>query len=92
MTRSARLLLLCGLAGGVLAAPETALAQGVTIYEGARLIDGNGGRALESSAFVVADGKFTRVGRKEAVPAPKDRKSTRLNSSHVSESRMPSSA
>ena len=25
-------------------------------------------------------------------PAPRDRKSTRLNSSHVSESRMPSSA
>lgn len=43
-----------------------------TVYEGARLIDGNGGRAIENAAFVVSDGKFTRVGRKEAVSAPKD--------------------
>ena len=32
------------------------------------------------------------VARHKAAIGPKDRKSTRLNSSHVSESRMPSSA
>jgi len=40
-----------------------------TIYEGARLIDGNGGPAIENSAFVVAGGRFTQVGRKGAVRA-----------------------
>ena len=36
---------------------------------------------------LMAMGKMPKV-----LPSPKDRKSTRLNSSHVSESRMPSSA
>jgi hypothetical protein len=35
-------------------------------YEGARLIDGGGGAATENSAFVVADGRFTRVRRAPA--------------------------
>ena len=43
-----------------------------TVYEGARLIDGNGGPAIENSAFVVADGKFTQVGRKSDLQAPAD--------------------
>ncbi len=41
-----------------------------TIYEGARLIDGNGGPAIDNSAFVVADGRFTQIGRKGEVKAP----------------------
>ncbi len=41
-----------------------------TIFEGARLIDGNGGAAIENSAFIVADGRFTRVGRKGELKAP----------------------
>jgi imidazolonepropionase-like amidohydrolase len=41
-----------------------------TVYEGASLIDGNGGPAIENFAFVVADGKFTQVGRRGDVRAP----------------------
>ena len=36
------------------------------------LIDGNGGPAIENFAFVVADGKFTQVGRRGDVRAPAD--------------------
>src|SRR5215472_1503958 len=43
-----------------------------TVYEGARLIDGNGGSAIEDSAFVVADGRFTQIGRKSDVRGPAD--------------------
>jgi imidazolonepropionase-like amidohydrolase len=43
-----------------------------TVYEGARLIDGSGGVAIDDSAFVVADGKFTQVGRKGELSAPAD--------------------
>ena len=43
-----------------------------TVYEGARLIDGNGGSAVEDSAFVVTDGRFTQIGRKSDVRAPAD--------------------
>jgi imidazolonepropionase-like amidohydrolase len=41
----------------------------VTLYEGARLIVGNGD-AIESSAFIVENNKFTRVGRKGEIPLP----------------------
>ena len=40
-----------------------------TVYEHARLIDGNGGPAAENASFVVVDGTFAQVGR---VTAPKD--------------------
>jgi imidazolonepropionase-like amidohydrolase len=43
-----------------------------TVYEGARLIDGNGGTAIENSAFVVADGRFTEVGRRDLLSVPAD--------------------
>jgi imidazolonepropionase-like amidohydrolase len=41
-----------------------------TIYEGARLIDGNGGPAVENAAFVVEGGRFTQVGRAGQLKAP----------------------
>ena len=43
-----------------------------TLFEGARLIDGSGGPAIENAAFVVADGRFTQVGRKGGLRAPSD--------------------
>src|SRR5262245_43972081 len=43
-----------------------------TVYEGARLVDGNGGAAIANAAFVVADGRFTQVGRKGDLRAPAD--------------------
>jgi len=51
----------------VLASP--AYAQ-TTLYEGARLIPGDGRPAIERSAFVVENGAITRVGRQGEVKAP----------------------
>jgi len=51
----------------VLASP--AYAQ-TTLYEGARLIPGDGKPAIERSAFVVDNGAITRVGREGEVKAP----------------------
>jgi len=45
-------------------------AAGATLYEGARLIVGDGSAPIESSAFVVEAGRFTRVGRKGEIQAP----------------------
>jgi imidazolonepropionase-like amidohydrolase len=42
----------------------------VTLFEGARLIRGDGGAPIENSAFLVAGNRFTRVGRKGEVQAP----------------------
>ena len=44
-------------------------AQQPTVYEGARLITGDGA-AIENSAFVVQNGHFTAVGRKGQLKAP----------------------
>jgi imidazolonepropionase-like amidohydrolase len=41
-----------------------------TLYEGARLIPGDGKPAIERSAFVVENGAITRVGRQGEVKAP----------------------
>ncbi len=48
-------------------APRPATA---VLYEGARLISGDGGAPIERSAFVVQNGRFTRVGRQGDSPAP----------------------
>ena len=44
-------------------------ATGVTVYEGARLITGDGG-TIENSAFVVEGNRFTRVGRRGELQVP----------------------
>jgi imidazolonepropionase-like amidohydrolase len=44
--------------------------SGVTVYEGARLITGDGGAPITDSAFVVENGRFTAVGKKGQVKAP----------------------
>jgi imidazolonepropionase-like amidohydrolase len=41
-----------------------------TLYEGARLIPGDGRPAIERSAFIVENGTLTRVGRMGEVKAP----------------------
>lgn len=43
---------------------------GAVLYEGARLITGDGQPSIESSAFIVEGGRITRVGRKGDVSAP----------------------
>jgi imidazolonepropionase-like amidohydrolase len=50
-------------------APST---SGVTVFEGARLIAGDDNAAIESSAFVVENGRFTSVGRRGDVAVPPD--------------------
>jgi imidazolonepropionase-like amidohydrolase len=43
---------------------------GVTVFEGARLITGDGSAAIENSAFLVENNLFTRVGRKGELQVP----------------------
>jgi len=45
-------------------------ATGVTVFEGARLITGDGGAPIENSAFIVENNQFTRVGRQGEVQVP----------------------
>lgn len=47
-----------------------ARAQGATLYEGARVIVGDGSAAIEDGAFVVEGGKITAIGKRGAVKAP----------------------
>jgi hypothetical protein len=42
----------------------------ITVFEGARLITGDGSTPIEDSAFLVANGLFTRVGRKGTLTIP----------------------
>jgi imidazolonepropionase-like amidohydrolase len=43
---------------------------GPTVYEGARLITGDGSPPIEDSAFLVENGLFTQVGRRGALKLP----------------------
>src|SRR5262245_26514854 len=66
---TATVLLSVGLAG-CSSTVQTQGAAGVTVYEGARLITGDGTPPIENSAFVVDNRTFTRVGRRGEVQAP----------------------
>jgi imidazolonepropionase-like amidohydrolase len=61
---------LIGAAAGWVSANQAVPTSGVALYEGARLITGGGGAPIESSAFLVENGRFTRVGRKGEVQLP----------------------
>ena len=43
---------------------------GVTVFEGARLITGDGSAPIENSAFIVENSQFTRVGRRGTLQVP----------------------
>jgi imidazolonepropionase-like amidohydrolase len=47
--------------------PQT---TGVTLFEGARLITGDGSAPIENSAFIVDNNQFTAVGRRGEVQVP----------------------
>src|SRR5262245_51238371 len=64
---SITLLLAAGYSTAVIKAQQPASA---TVYEGARLITGDGSAPIADSAFVVENGRFTAVGRKGQVKAP----------------------
>jgi imidazolonepropionase-like amidohydrolase len=43
---------------------------GATLFEGPRLIIGDGSAPIENAAFVVENGRFTRIGRRGGIQAP----------------------
>ena len=45
-------------------------ATGVTVFEGARLIVGDGSAPIENAAFIVDDTRFTQVGRTGELQVP----------------------
>jgi imidazolonepropionase-like amidohydrolase len=55
---------------GPVAAQNPAPAGGVTLYEGARLITGDGNAPIENSSFLVERDRFAQVGRRGAIQAP----------------------
>ena len=57
----------------IVAATVSTFGQGgprVTVFQGARLINGTGSPAIENATFVVENGRFTQVGRSDAVKLP----------------------
>ena len=53
-----------------LSASQAPPGAGLVLFEGARLITGDGRAPIESSAFLIDGNRFTRVGRKGEIPAP----------------------
>src|SRR5687767_2857033 len=49
---------------------QTQSSTGATVFEGARLIVGDGRAPIENAAFVVDGGKITQVGPRTSVKAP----------------------
>jgi imidazolonepropionase-like amidohydrolase len=51
---------------------ETQVSQpgGVTVFEGARLISGDGSAPIDNSAFIVQNNRFTQVGRRGQLKVP----------------------
>src|SRR5258708_16733425 len=60
-----------------LAAARPAAAQ-ITLFEGARIIPGDGGAAIESGALLVEGGVIARIGRKGEIAPPAARRSIPL--------------
>ena len=69
MTRRIHATLLIA-AGALVAMTALAPAQVATVFEGARLITGDGSPPIEDSAFVVENNRFGQIGRRGAVQAP----------------------
>src|SRR5215212_836597 len=51
-------------------AMQTPQSTTVTVFEGARLIVGDGTAPIENAAFVVANNRFTQVGRRGQLNVP----------------------
>jgi imidazolonepropionase-like amidohydrolase len=59
--------------GGACSSPPAAMssqASTVTLFEGGRLIVGDGNAPIDNAAFLMEDGRFTKVGRKGEIEAP----------------------
>ena len=68
--RSVLACLMVLLAGCSSTKPPEATAGGPVLFEGARLIVGDGGPPIENSAFVMENNQFTKVGKKGEVQGP----------------------
>ena len=69
----AGLLSIGSLFGAACSAPATEqapAATGVTVFEGARLIVGDGSAPIENAAFIVENDRFTQVGRAGELKVP----------------------
>jgi imidazolonepropionase-like amidohydrolase len=56
--------------GWLYSGDQRGTADVATLFENARLIVGDGSAPIERSAFIVENGRFTRIGRKGSVAAP----------------------
>src|SRR3954468_4333505 len=54
----------------LMAASTPIFAQGATVYEGARIIVGDGSAPIEDAVIVVDGNRFAQVGRKDQVTVP----------------------
>ena len=70
MTRLAGALLLAGIALLPIAAQTPTTPSGAVLFEGARLIAGDGRPAIENSAFVIEGSRITQVGVRGSVRKP----------------------
>jgi imidazolonepropionase-like amidohydrolase len=61
---------LFGVGAAWISANQGTPTSSAALYEGARLITGGGGAPIESSAFLVENGRFTRVGRRGEIQLP----------------------
>lgn len=61
---------LLGLSAAWSAGPAFGQAPAVTVFEGARLIDGTGAPAVENAVIVVSNGRITAIGPAGQVTAP----------------------
>ena len=63
-------LAIASIAAALWLAPTAGQTPGATLFEGARLIDGTGGPAVDNATLVVENGRITAVGRADQVKAP----------------------
>src|SRR5262245_48220610 len=71
MPRRAMTLLACCVVTGTIAAhSQSRGSAAAVVYDGARLIIGDGSTPVESGTFVVQNGRITAVGRKSTVTIP----------------------
>jgi imidazolonepropionase-like amidohydrolase len=68
-SRTSLLIFVPFVAAAVVAFGQTGATR-VTVFQGARLISGSGGPAIDNAAFVVEGTRFTQVGRADAVKVP----------------------
>ena len=69
-TKLLMVILIAATGCALLSAAQAGRTSGAILFEGGRLITGGTGAPIESSAFLVENGRFTKVGRKGDVQAP----------------------